>query len=229
MISRSTDIRAALRSRQRGFLLNPLRFGAPPVPGAPSGYIVAAAAGSGDAAQQRSSTRTDLPTWAANFGGTISEGLFSSALTIGGDTGVSSKTIPGFTTAQVWRIECANSYYINDDVSLRAEFLTAASAVVAAFEIARSANFSQRMSYGASLASMTTAGTSGSSPQAIGTLTFDAAGMYFTPSGSGSNQAAWSQAGSFSTVASVRFTNLRARSSSSAAGGFSYATIFRNP
>lgn len=29
MISRSTDIRAALRSRQRGFLLNPFRFGAP--------------------------------------------------------------------------------------------------------------------------------------------------------------------------------------------------------
>ncbi|GGH62096.1 hypothetical protein GCM10010975_26450 [Comamonas phosphati] len=228
MIERSTDIRAALRSRQRGFLLNPFRFGAP-APGAPSGYIVAAAAGSGDAAQQRSSTRTDLPTWAANFGGTISEGLFSSALTIGGDTGTSSKTIPGFTTAQVWRIECFNNYYINDDVSLRAEFLNASSGVVAAFEIARSANFSQRMSYGASLASMTAAGTSGSSPQVYGTLTFDASGMHFIPIGTGGNQVAWSQAGSFSTVTSVRFTNLRAKSSSPASGGFSYTTIFRNP
>lgn len=32
MISRSTDIRAALRSRQRGFLLNPYRFGPPTDP-----------------------------------------------------------------------------------------------------------------------------------------------------------------------------------------------------
>jgi hypothetical protein len=30
MLSRSTDIRSALRSRQRGFLLNPYRFGSPP-------------------------------------------------------------------------------------------------------------------------------------------------------------------------------------------------------
>lgn len=32
MISRSTDVRAALRSRQRGFLLNPARFGGAPPP-----------------------------------------------------------------------------------------------------------------------------------------------------------------------------------------------------
>lgn len=38
MIDRSTDITAALRSRQRGFLLNPFRFGAPAFTGALDPY-----------------------------------------------------------------------------------------------------------------------------------------------------------------------------------------------
>lgn len=229
MIGRDAHIRAAWRSRQRGFLLNPFRFGGGG-PAIPSGYIASAAAGMGSAAAQRSSIRTDLPTWEANFGGTISEGLFASALTVGGNTGaVGPKTLTNFSMAKTWRIQGVNNYYINDLVTLRAEFLNASGAVVAAFEIARPANFTQSMGYGASLSSLTLAPTAGSSPQVNGTLSFDAAGMYFTPISTSSGVQAWSRAGDFASVTAVRFSNLRAYSSSPADGGYAYITVFRNP
>lgn len=196
----------------------------------PSGFIAAAAAGAGSRAAQRSSTRTDLPTWTANFGETIGEGLFASALTIGGNTGaVGPKTVGNFSVSQTWSIHGSNNYYINDLVSLRAEFLNASGGVVAAFEISRSANFSQSMSHGASLSTLTVAATAGSSPQVNGVLSFDANGMYFTPASTTSGVQAWSRTGDFSSVVSVRFSNLRAYSSSPAAGGESFITVFRNP
>lgn len=196
----------------------------------PSGFIAAAAAGTGSGAAERASTRTDLPTWAANFGATIGEGLFASALTVGGNTGFAGpKVVGNFSVDQAWQIIGANNYYVSDDVSLRAEFLNASGGVVAAFEIARSGNFSQRMSHGASLSSLTAAATAGASPQVNGVLSFDANGMYFVPVSISSGVQAWSRTGNFASVTVVRFSNMRAYSSSPAAGGGSFITVFRNP
>lgn len=196
----------------------------------PSGYIASAAAGGGAGAAQRSSTRTDLSTWAANFGQTIGEGLFASALTIYGNTGVVGPKIVGnFSVDQTWGIDALNAYSRDDSVSLRAEFLNASGGVVAAFEIARSANFSLRMSHGASLSALTAAPTTGTYPQVAGALSFDANGMYFTPTSITSGVQAWSRAGDFASVVSVRFSNLMANSTNPAAGGAAWVTVFRNP
>lgn len=196
----------------------------------PSGYIASAAAGTGTSAAQRSSTRVDLPTWEANFGQTINEGLFLSALTSPGDTGVSgSKIVANFELGQTWGIYSNNAHYGGDEVTLRAEFLNASNAVVAAIQITSPERFKVRLAYGPSLSSLTLAPTAGAYPQIAGTLSFDATGMSFAPGSTSTGIQAWLYAANFASVVGVRFSNMRAFSGSPSSGGVAYVTVFRNP
>jgi len=68
MISRSTDVRAALRSRQRGFLLNPYRFGAAADPYASNNVLLLHGVGTeGSTTILDSSQYARTPTLSGNF------------------------------------------------------------------------------------------------------------------------------------------------------------------
>ena len=214
MISRSVDIKSALRSRQRGFLLNPFRFGAGGGTGTPQqGYILSAVAGTGS--PQYDSTNTSSPNWAADFGQTIGIGLFASRMANPGDTGVlPSKTINQFSVYDELRINCLNGSWNPDYADMDMEFLRADGSVVAAIRSRYRGPYALSMFYGGSLSSLTEASYAGSYPAINGTLKFTATGMQWVPAADAidNNHSAWGFAAAFNEVTAVRFSQVRALS-----------------
>lgn len=191
------------------------------------GYILSVVAGV--AAYPYSSERTDLSTWPNSFGGTINEGLFASALTSLGDTGVlAAKTVSGFSLLHRLQISAANADALSSIIQLDVEFLNSAGGVVAAVSIFRDGNQSVAMKYGASLTSLSYANAKGSNPRVSGIISFTAAGIGFAPNTADTrNFDPWNFSAAMSSVVSIRFSNARAYSAAAGSSGTVSATVWR--
>ncbi|MBB2775614.1 UNVERIFIED_ORG: hypothetical protein HNP28_000902 [Comamonas terrigena] len=190
-----------------------------------SGYIVAAVAGSNTG--DLDYANTSVGTWEAAFGQTIGIGLFASAPTNPGDTGVLPiKTINQFSIYDSLDIAARNGTWNPDYAEMDMEFLRADATVVAAVRSTYRAAYSLRMRYGSSLASLADAPFAGSYPGIGGTLTFTPTSMVWANDSPTNNHLSWSFYASFSDVVAVRFSRVRAASSYSSAGG-AYVAVRR--
>lgn len=182
------------------------------------GYLVSVVSGSGMASTAH--TNTSSPTWDDDYAQTIGIGLFAAALTSPGNTGVQpTKTITGFSIYDELRIQCTNGAYISDVADMDMEFLRPDGGVVAAIRSRRRANFSLQMSYGPSLSAQTIAGYEGSIPRIFGRLTFTESEMRWTPDAGSNNHTAWVFAAAMSTVAAIRFSQVRSSMGASVVSG----------
>lgn len=172
------------------------------------GYLVSVVSGSGQASTAH--TNTSSPTWDQDYAQTIGIGLFAAALTNPGDTGVRpTKTINEFSIHDELQIQCTNGSYISDVADMDMEFLRPDGGVVAAIRSRRRGNFSLQMSYGPSLSAQAIAGYVGSTPKIHGKLTFTESEMRWTPDVGGDNHTAWVFVAAMSTVAAIRFSQVR--------------------
>lgn len=185
-------------------------------PSAPmgAGFIVSAVAGGVDWAISRSSIRTDLATWQTNFGETITEGLFASALVAPTYTGVLPvKVFERFATDRTYRLEALNRNFSDCIATMKLEFLSDADERVALIDIARAGSYDTALRYGVSESTLVRPATVGQ-PQVNGDISFTGTAIVFTKTPwDNNNHQSWSLPIDTSRIKKLRVSNVSANAS----------------